>query len=78
MAGLAPEPRLPYPLPMVIELSGRVEEQLQDLAGRQGRDVESLVDEAVREYLIASAITDLDAEEVAATLEALVGVKCTT
>jgi hypothetical protein len=63
---------------MVVELAGRVEEQLQDLAGKQGRDVGSLVVEAVQEYLVAAAITDLDAEEVAATQEALMGEKCTT
>jgi len=58
---------------MVVELAGNVEEQLQELAERQGRDVSVLVEEAVREYLIAAAITDLAAEEVAATQDALVG-----
>lgn len=58
---------------MVIELAHNVEEQLQDLAERQGRDVRALVEEAVRDYLVAAAITDLDAGEVAATQEVLVG-----
>jgi predicted transcriptional regulator len=58
---------------MTIELSRKVEEQLRDLAGRQGREVGALVEDAVREYLEAIAITDLDAAEVAETQVALVG-----
>lgn len=56
---------------MTIELAGGVEEQLRDLASRQGRDVGTLVEEAVREYLEAAAITDLDPAEVAETQVAL-------
>lgn len=66
-------PRLSYSFYMVIELAGNVEEQLQELAERQGRDVTILVEEAVREYLVAAAITDLAAGEVAATQDALIG-----
>lgn len=58
---------------MVIELVGGIEEQLQDLAARQGRDIGVLVEEAVREYLEAAAITDLDAGQVAETQNALLG-----
>ena len=58
---------------MTIELSRKVEEQLRDLATSQGREVDALVEDAVREYLEASAITDLDAAEVAETQIALVG-----
>ena len=60
-----------YALPMTIELTGNVEEQLRDLAGRQGRDVDVLVEEAVREYIEAAAITDLDSAEIAETQVAL-------
>jgi predicted transcriptional regulator len=56
---------------MSIELPVGVEEQLRTLAARQGRDVGVLVEEAVRQYLEAAAITDVDAGEVAETQAAL-------
>jgi predicted transcriptional regulator len=56
---------------MSIELPVRVEGQLRTLAARQGRDVGVLVEEAVRQYLEAAAITDVDAGEVAETQDAL-------
>jgi hypothetical protein len=58
---------------MTIELTGRVEEQLRDLAGKQGRDIGVLVEEAVQDYLDAAAITDLDSSAVAETQMALLG-----
>ncbi len=58
---------------MTVELTGSVEAQLRDLALEQGRDVGALVDEAVRAYLEAAAITDLEPAEVAAAQVALVG-----
>jgi predicted transcriptional regulator len=58
---------------MTIELTGYVEEQLRDLAGKQGRDVSMLVEEAVQDYLDAAAITDLDSSEIAETQVALLG-----
>lgn len=58
---------------MTIELKGSVEEQLRDLAGKQGRDVSVLVEEAVQDYLDAAAITDLDDSAVAETQMALLG-----
>jgi predicted transcriptional regulator len=58
---------------MVIELSGHVEEELRDLAERQGRNISAVVEEAVRDYLEAAAITDLEAAEVGETQEVLVG-----
>jgi predicted transcriptional regulator len=61
---------------MTIELPPSMEEQLRDLAGRQGRDICVLVEEAVREYLEAAAITDLDSAEVAEAQVALVGELC--
>jgi predicted transcriptional regulator len=56
-----------------IELSGSVEEQLRNLAARQGRDVAALVEDAVRQYLEAAAITDLEPSEVAEAQAALLG-----
>jgi hypothetical protein len=50
---------------MTIELPATVEKELRDLAVTQSRDVGELVVEAVRQYLEASAITDLDAADVA-------------
>ena len=41
-----------------------MEEELRNLAEKQGRDVNVLVEDAVRQYVEASAITDLDQAEV--------------
>ena len=57
---------------MSIELSGSVEQQLRALAAKQGRDVRTLAEEAVRQYLDAAAITDLDAADVADAQDALI------
>ncbi len=56
---------------MTVELTGTVEEQLRDLASRQGRNIGLLVEEAVRGYLEAAAITDLAPAEVAKAQSAL-------
>lgn len=58
---------------MTIELAGTVEEQLRDLATRQGRAIDALLEEAVLQYLEAAAITDLSDEQVAETQLALMG-----
>jgi predicted transcriptional regulator len=58
---------------MSIELPTSIEEQLRDLAIKQGRDIDAVVEEALREYLEAAAITDLEPEEVAQGQVALVG-----
>ncbi len=50
---------------MSIELPIGVEEQLRGLAATQGRDVVELVEEAVRQYLEAAAITDVAVDEAA-------------
>jgi len=42
-----------------------MEEQLRTLADRQGRDLDVLIQEAVRDYLVAAATNDLDAGEIA-------------
>ncbi len=57
---------------MTVELTGNVETQLRDLASRQGRNVGTLVEEAVRDYLETAAITDLEPAEVAEAQVALV------
>ena len=57
---------------MSIELPGSVEEELRTLATRQGREVRALVEEAIRQYLEAAAITDVDANDVAEAQAALV------
>ena len=57
----------------MVELAASVEEQLRDLASKQGRKIDVLVEEAVRGYLEAAAITDLDPAEVAETQVALMG-----
>lgn len=58
---------------MTVELTGSVETQLRDLASKQGRNVGALVEEAVREYLEAAAITDLEPADVAEAQVVLVG-----
>ena len=58
---------------MSIDLPSSVEEQLRNLAAKQGRDIRTLVEEAVRQYLESAAITDLDAAQVAETQTALLG-----
>lgn len=58
---------------MTIELPGNIEEQLRNLASKQGRDILAVVEEAVRQYLEALAISDLDTTQVAETQTALIG-----
>ena len=58
---------------MTVLLSEGIEAQLRELAGRQGRDVLALVEDALREYLEAGAITDLTPAEVADCQLALTG-----
>jgi predicted transcriptional regulator len=57
---------------MTIELPVAVEKDLQDLAVAQSRDIRDLVEEALRQYLEAAAITDLDAGDIAAAQVQLV------
>ena len=58
---------------MSIEIPHSIEEQLRTLAAKQGRDVRALVEEAIRQYLEAVAITDLDVDDVAEAQAALLG-----
>jgi predicted transcriptional regulator len=58
---------------MTIELPGTVEKELRTLAAKRGQDIGALLEAAVRQYLEAEAITDLDAEEIPETQMALIG-----
>jgi predicted transcriptional regulator len=58
---------------VTIELPGSIEEQLRNLAAKQGRDVRAIVEEPVRQYLESVAITDLDATQVAEAQTVLLG-----
>jgi len=50
---------------MTIDLPSVVEEQLRNLAKRQNRDIAELIEDAVRQYIEAAAITDVDPNQVA-------------
>jgi predicted transcriptional regulator len=56
---------------MTIELPASVEQELREVSARQGRGLEIIVEEAVRRYLEAEAITDLGPDDIAATQLAL-------
>jgi len=58
---------------MTINLPSVVEDQLRDLAKRQNRDIAELIEDAVRQYLEAAAITDVDPNQVAETQAELLG-----
>ena len=62
-----------YSSVVTFELPGSIEEQLRNLAAKQGRDVRALVEDAVRLYLESAAITNLDATQVAEAQAALLG-----
>jgi predicted transcriptional regulator len=57
---------------MTIDLPGVVEQQLRELAKKQNRDVADIIEDAVRQYLEAASITNLDAEQVAETQAKLI------
>lgn len=56
-----------YNVCMVIRLPQNIEDQLQMLADSRGRPIDALVEEAIRQFLDASAITDVTAEDVGQT-----------
>jgi hypothetical protein len=58
---------------MNIDLPGVVEGRLRDLAKSQNRDIGELIEDAVRLYLEAAAITDVDPNQVAETQAKLLG-----
>jgi hypothetical protein len=70
---IAKPARVGYAISITVELPRTVEEELRALAVRQGRDVVRLVEDAVRDYLEAAAITDVDEAAVAEVQAKLVG-----
>lgn len=58
---------------MTVELPARVEQELRGLAVAQRRDMADILEDAIRLYLEASAITDLGSAEVAEAQAALIG-----
>ena len=57
---------------MVIQMDVQTEQELRRLAGRQGRALAEVVEAALRSYIEAEAMTDIDSADVAATQSALV------
>ena len=58
---------------MTVELPKLVEEELKQLALKQGRSVDAVVQDAIALYVEASTVTDTTPADVAATQEALLG-----
>ncbi len=58
---------------MVIQISPCLENELRRVASQRDRALDDIVEEAVRQYLDAAAITDLTPEDITATQEALLG-----
>jgi predicted transcriptional regulator len=52
---------------MTITVPASVEEQLRDLAAKQGREMSTVVEDALRQYLELTSITDLEAADVGET-----------
>jgi predicted transcriptional regulator len=57
---------------MSIDLPSIIEGQLRDFAKKQNRDIAEVIEDAVRQYLEAAAITDLDPAQVAETQTQLI------
>jgi len=58
---------------MTVELPSTVEQELRMLAAKRGLEISALLETAVRRYLEAEAITDLDGGEVAEAQMELAG-----
>ncbi len=56
---------------MTIYLSDQLVSRLEELAKKEGRGIDGLVEEAVRRYVEAAAITDVSPEGIAETQEKL-------
>jgi len=56
---------------MSIDLPPAIENELRALAAQQGRNLPEVVEEAIRQYVEALSITDVDPAEVAQAQEAL-------
>jgi predicted transcriptional regulator len=58
---------------MTIQLPRSMEEELRRFAASRGREIGVIIEEAVRDYLEAASITDLEPAEVAEAQAALLG-----
>lgn len=58
---------------MTVELPAGAEKELEQLAVVQHRDISELVEEAIRQYLEAAAINDLDSFAIGETQIKLAG-----
>ncbi|HWM94524.1 MAG TPA: hypothetical protein VN493_27460 [Thermoanaerobaculia bacterium] len=58
---------------MTFELPASVEKELRDLATVRSREVEEIVEEAIRFYLEAASITDVSSVDVAEAQMKLTG-----
>jgi hypothetical protein len=56
---------------MVIQVGDQIEQELRRLAGHQGLALADVVEAALRSYIEAEAITDIEATDIAATQLAL-------
>lgn len=52
---------------MTIEVPRAVEDELRKLAVQRGKEIGVLLEEALRQYLDAAAITDLEDRDIAKT-----------
>ena len=56
---------------MVIQVGDQIEQELRRLAGHQGRALADVVEAALRSYIEAEAISDIEPADIAATQLAL-------
>ena len=50
---------------MVIQVGDQIEQELRRLAGHQGRALADVVEAALRSYIEAEAITDIESTDIA-------------
>jgi hypothetical protein len=60
-----------YGRSMVIQVGDQIEQELRRPAGHQGRALADVVEAALRSYIEAEAITDIESTDIAATQLAL-------
>ena len=56
---------------MTVHLSDNLADALKRLAQEQGKGMDRVVEEAVKDYLTAAAITDISTDDLAATQASL-------
>ena len=56
---------------MTVHVPASIEDQIKRLAQKQGRDVQVLLEEALRQYLEAAAITDVTPEQLDQLIDGL-------